>query len=90
VANIDARSSNRDVVVDTLMSANIPAAPVRTVDEVGLSEQRQGSFIRMVDAGNSRWPLLELPFRLSRMRNYELRPIEALGAANAQFARPRS
>jgi crotonobetainyl-CoA:carnitine CoA-transferase CaiB-like acyl-CoA transferase len=89
-ADIDARSSNRDVVVDTLMRANIPAVPVRTVDEVGLSEQRQGNFIRMVDAGNSRWPLLELPFRMSRMREYELRPIEALGAANAQFARPRS
>jgi crotonobetainyl-CoA:carnitine CoA-transferase CaiB-like acyl-CoA transferase len=87
-ANIEPRSSDRDMVVDTLVKANIPAAPVRTVDEVGLSEQRQGSFIRMVDAGDSRWPLLELPFRLSRMREYELRPIEALGAANAQFARP--
>jgi crotonobetainyl-CoA:carnitine CoA-transferase CaiB-like acyl-CoA transferase len=89
-ANIDPRIRNRDEVVAALLKAGIPAAPVRTVDEVGRSEQRQGSFIRMVDAGNSRWPLLELPFRLSRMRNYELRPIEALGAANAQFARPRS
>jgi crotonobetainyl-CoA:carnitine CoA-transferase CaiB-like acyl-CoA transferase len=89
-ANIESKSCNRDVVVDTLVRANIPAAPVRTVDEVGLSEQRKGSFIRMVDAGNSRWPLLELPFRLSRMRDYELRPIEALGAANAQFSHPRS
>jgi crotonobetainyl-CoA:carnitine CoA-transferase CaiB-like acyl-CoA transferase len=86
-ANIEPESRNRDEVVDALVAANIPAAPVRTVDEVGLSEQRKGSFIRMVDAGNSRWPLLELPFRLSRMRDYELRPIEALGAANAQFAR---
>jgi crotonobetainyl-CoA:carnitine CoA-transferase CaiB-like acyl-CoA transferase len=89
-ANIESKSSNRDDVVDALVTANIPAAPVRTVDEVGLSEQRKGSFIRMVDAGNSRWPLLELPFRLSRMRDYELRPIEALGAANAQFSRTSS
>jgi crotonobetainyl-CoA:carnitine CoA-transferase CaiB-like acyl-CoA transferase len=87
-ANIEPRSNDRHVVVDRLVQANIPAAPVRTVDEVGLSEQRQGSFIRMVDAGDNRWPLLELPFRLSRMRDYELQPIEALGAANAQFARP--
>jgi crotonobetainyl-CoA:carnitine CoA-transferase CaiB-like acyl-CoA transferase len=89
-ANIESKSRNRDDVVDALVTANIPAAPVRTVDEVGLSEQRKGSFIRMVDAGNSRWPLLELPFRLSRMRDYELRPIEALGAANAQFSRTSS
>jgi crotonobetainyl-CoA:carnitine CoA-transferase CaiB-like acyl-CoA transferase len=89
-ANIESKSRNRDDVVDALVTAKIPAAPVRTVDEVGLSEQRKGSFIRMVDAGNSRWPLLELPFRLSRMRDYALRPIEALGAANAQFSRTRS
>ena len=89
-ANIESKSRNRDDVVDALVTANIPAAPVRTVDEVGLSEQRKGSFIRMVDAGDSRWPLLELPFRLSRMRDYELRPIEALGAANAQFSRTSS
>jgi crotonobetainyl-CoA:carnitine CoA-transferase CaiB-like acyl-CoA transferase len=86
-ANIAPESRNRDEVVKALVAANIPAAPIRTVDEVGLSERHKGGFIRMVDAGNSRWPLLELPFRLSRMRDYELRPIEALGAANAQFAR---
>jgi crotonobetainyl-CoA:carnitine CoA-transferase CaiB-like acyl-CoA transferase len=86
-ANIGSRSCNRDVVVAALVKAKIPASPVRTVDEVGLSEQRPGGFIRMVNAGNSRWALLELPFRLSRMRDYELRPIEALGAANAQFSR---
>ena len=84
-ANVDPKLRDRDDVVDALVTARIPAAPVRTVDEVGLSEQ--GNFIRMVDTGNSRWPLLELPFRLSRMQNYELRPIGALGAANAQFAR---
>ena len=89
-ANIESKSLDRDDVVDALVTANIPAAPVRTVDEVGVSEQRNGGFIRMVDTGKSRWPLLELPFRLSRMRDYELRPIEALGAANAQLARPRS
>jgi crotonobetainyl-CoA:carnitine CoA-transferase CaiB-like acyl-CoA transferase len=88
-ANIEPKSRDRDDVVDALVTAKIPAAPVRTVDEVGVSEQRKGSFIRMVDTDNSQWPLLELPFRLSRMRDYELRPIEALGAANAQFARPR-
>jgi crotonobetainyl-CoA:carnitine CoA-transferase CaiB-like acyl-CoA transferase len=89
-ANIAPESRNRDEVVKALVAANIPAAPIRTVDEVGLSERHKGGFIRMVDAGNSRWPLLELPFRLSRMRDYELRPIEALGAANAQFARSGS
>ena len=67
------------------MDAGIPAAPVYTIDEVGLSEQRPGGFIRMVDAGDSRWPLLELPFRLARMREYDLRPISALGEANEQF-----
>jgi len=76
----------REDVVAALMTSGISAAAVHSIDEVGLSEQRKGGFIRMVDAGKSRWPLLELPFRLSRMRDYELRPIGALGAANAQFA----
>ena len=82
---IDTKSRTRTNVAVALMDAGIPAAPVYTIDEVGLSEQRPGGFIRMVDAGDSRWPLLELPFRLARMREYDLRPISALGEANEQF-----
>jgi crotonobetainyl-CoA:carnitine CoA-transferase CaiB-like acyl-CoA transferase len=78
-------SASRDAVADGLLNAGIPAAPVRTIDEVGIAEQRQGGFIRMVDAGISQWPLLELPFTLSRMRDYKLRPIGGLGTANAEF-----
>ena len=73
------------MVVDALLKAGIPAAPIRTIEEVGIAEQRKGGFIRMVDAGISQWPLLELPFTLTRMRDYELRPIGGLGTANAQF-----
>lgn len=82
---IETKSRARAEVAAVLMDAGIPAAAVYTIDEVGVSEQRPGGFIRMVGAGKSRWPLLELPFRLSRMRDYDLRPIEALGAANEQF-----
>jgi crotonobetainyl-CoA:carnitine CoA-transferase CaiB-like acyl-CoA transferase len=83
-ARIEPKSSMRQKVVETFLSANIPAAPVRSVDEVGSSER--GKFIRMVKAGDNLWPLLELPFKLSRMQTYELRPIEALGGANKDFA----
>ena len=82
---LDPRALAREDVAAALMKSGVPAAAVHSIDEVGLSEQRKGGFIRMVDAGNSRWPLLQLPFRLSRMRDYELRPIGALGAANEQF-----
>jgi crotonobetainyl-CoA:carnitine CoA-transferase CaiB-like acyl-CoA transferase len=84
-AGIDLKTSTREKIVDVLVAANIPAAPVRTVDEVGASER--GHFIRMVKQGENLWPLLELPFRLSRMQTYKLRPIEALGGANNDFAR---
>jgi crotonobetainyl-CoA:carnitine CoA-transferase CaiB-like acyl-CoA transferase len=87
-ANCDAAAHTRDEVAATLMGVGIPAAPVRTIDEVGCSEQKPGGFIRLVDAGPSRWPLLELPFRLSRMPDYDLKPIGALGTANAEFTRP--
>ena len=82
---IELKTSTRQKVVDTLVEANIPAAPVRTVDEVGAAER--GHFIRMVKKGDHSWPLLELPFKLSRMQKYELRPIEALGSANKDFVR---
>jgi len=82
---IEPASSTRQTIVDALIAANIPAAPVRSVDEVGASER--GHFIRMVKRGDHSWPLLEMPFRLSRMQTYELRPIEALGGANKDFAR---
>ncbi len=85
-AGIEPQSSTRQEIVDTLVAADIPAAPVRTVDEVGASER--GHFIRMVKKGDNSWPLLELPFKLSRMQKYELRPIEALGGANKDFAHP--
>jgi crotonobetainyl-CoA:carnitine CoA-transferase CaiB-like acyl-CoA transferase len=84
-AKVELSSSTRQQVVEILIAAGIPAAPVRTVDEVGASER--GKFIRMVKSGNNLWPLLELPFKLSRMQKYELRPIEALGGANKDFAR---
>lgn len=84
-AGIELNSSTRQQIVEMLVKANIPAAPIRTVDEVGLSER--GRFIRMVKKGEHSWPLLELPFKLSRMQEYDLRPIEALGAANRDFAR---
>jgi crotonobetainyl-CoA:carnitine CoA-transferase CaiB-like acyl-CoA transferase len=83
-ATIETKSSTREKVVETLLAANIPAAPVRSVDEVGASER--GKFIRMVKSGSNLRPLLELPFKLSRMQTYELRPIEALGGANKDFA----
>jgi len=84
-AGIELKSSTRQKIVDALVTANIPAAPVRTVDEVGASER--GHFIRMVKKGENLWPLLELPFKLSRMQKYDLRPIEALGGANKDFVR---
>jgi crotonobetainyl-CoA:carnitine CoA-transferase CaiB-like acyl-CoA transferase len=84
-AGIELKSSTRQKIVDELVMANIPAAPVRTVDEVGASER--GHFIRMVKKGENLWPLLELPFKLSRMQKYDLRPIEALGGANKDFVR---
>lgn len=84
------QAASRDAVTAALRKADIPAAPVHTINEIGESEQRRGGFIRMVNAGTRRWPLLELPFRLSRMRDYELKPIGELGDANAQFARQAS
>lgn len=84
-AGLEPTSSTRQTIVDALVAAKIPAAPVRSVDEVGASER--GHFIRMVKKGENLWPLLELPFRLSRTQKYELRPIEALGGANKDFAR---
>jgi crotonobetainyl-CoA:carnitine CoA-transferase CaiB-like acyl-CoA transferase len=86
-AGVEPTSSTRQTIVDALVAANIPAAPVRSVDEVGATER--GRFIRMVKRGEHSWPLLEMPFRLSRMQKYELRPIEALGGANKDFA-PRA
>ena len=87
---IEAKTQSRAEVVAALCKAGIPAAAVHTVDEIGVSERQAGGFIRMVDAGSRRWPLLELPFRLSRMRDYELRPIGELGNANPQFVRKAS
>ncbi len=84
-AGLEPTSSTRQTIVDALVAAKIPAAPVRSVDEVGASER--GHFIRMVKKGENLWPLLELPFRLSRTQKYELRPIEALGGVNKDFAR---
>jgi crotonobetainyl-CoA:carnitine CoA-transferase CaiB-like acyl-CoA transferase len=89
-SNVEPKTTSRDDAVAALRTAGIPAASVRTIDEVGESEQQAGGFIRMVSAGNRRWPLLELPFRLSRMRDYELKPIGELGNVNAQFAREAS
>ena len=85
--NCDAARLSRDEVAAMLMEHGIPSAPIRTIDEVGRSEQEIGGFIRLVNAGKSRWPLLELPFRLSRMPDYDLRPIGGLGTANAEFNR---
>ena len=73
----------REKIVETLLAAGIPAASVRSVDEVGAAER--GKFIRMVKSGSNLRPLLELPFKLSRMQTYDLRPIEALGGANKDF-----
>jgi crotonobetainyl-CoA:carnitine CoA-transferase CaiB-like acyl-CoA transferase len=83
----DPTGLTRDAVAAALIEAGIANAPVRTVDEVARSEQQSGGFIRIVNVGNSRWPLLELPFRLSRMPSYDLKPIGGLGAANAELAR---
>jgi crotonobetainyl-CoA:carnitine CoA-transferase CaiB-like acyl-CoA transferase len=88
--NIEAKTLPRADVVAALLKAGIPAAAVHTIDEIGVSQRQPGGFIRMVDAGPRRWPLLELPFRLSRMRDYELRPIGELGNANPQFVRKAS
>jgi crotonobetainyl-CoA:carnitine CoA-transferase CaiB-like acyl-CoA transferase len=85
LASIVPANADRSTVAEHLMSRGIPAAPVRTIDEVGISEQQPGGFIRLVDTGKNRWPLLELPFRLSRMPHYELKTIGALGKANADF-----
>lgn len=81
-AEREAAEWDRADVVQTLAAAGIAAAPVSTVDEVGSREVRDGGMVRLVDAGPSRWPMLDLPFTLSRMRDYELKPIGALGAAN--------
>ena len=86
-AGVDASASTRVDVANSLLNQGLPAAPVRTVDEIAVSNQAEGGFIRMVQEGPSRWPLLEPPFRLSRMRDYSLSPIGALGAANQEFAR---
>lgn len=88
-ANIHASSSTRATIAQALMEQGIPAAPIRTVDEIGMSDQAEGGFIRMVQDGPNRWPLLEPPFRLSRMRDYALRPIGALGAANEDLLRAK-
>lgn len=83
----DAATQSRDDVTAALLKKGIPAAPVHTIDEIGRSEQQAGGFIRLVDAGKNRWPLLELPFRLSRMPEHDLKPIGALGNANPEFNR---
>ncbi|MBN9051059.1 MAG: CoA transferase [Rhizobiales bacterium] len=89
-AGIDPKASTRDETVAALFKHDLAAAPVRSVDEIGVSDQRDNGFIRMVQAGERRWPLLEPPFRLSRMRDYPLNPIGALGAANEDFRRTES
>jgi crotonobetainyl-CoA:carnitine CoA-transferase CaiB-like acyl-CoA transferase len=89
-ANIEAKTLPRADVVAALLKAGIPAAAVHTVDEIGVSQRQPGGFIRMVDTGPRRWPLLELPFQLSRMRDYALQPIGGLGNANPQFMRKAS
>jgi crotonobetainyl-CoA:carnitine CoA-transferase CaiB-like acyl-CoA transferase len=89
-ANIEAKTLPRADVVAALLKAGIPAAAVHTVDEIGVSQRQPGGFIRMVDTGPRRWPLLELPFQLSRMRDYALQPIGGLGNANPQFIRKAS
>jgi len=85
-AGLHAPRAQRSTIVHALVERGIPAAEVRTIDEVGISEQRPGGLIRLVDTDKSRWPLLELPFKLSRMPTYELKTIGALGKANAAFA----
>ena len=89
-ANIEAKTLPRADVVAALLKAGIPAAAVHTVDEIGVSQRQPGGFIRMVETGPRRWPLLELPFKLSRMRDYALQPIGGLGNANPQFIRKAS
>jgi crotonobetainyl-CoA:carnitine CoA-transferase CaiB-like acyl-CoA transferase len=84
-AGVAPNAACRDAVVAALVQLGIPAAAVRTIDEVCISEQQDGGFIRMVDTGMVRWPLLNLPFQLSRMHDYELRPIGGLGTANAEY-----
>lgn len=86
----EAARSDRDDVIRVLAVAEIPAAPISTVDEIGEREVRDGGLIRLVDAGPNRWPMLELPFKLSRMRDYDLKPISALGAANKTLVRRAS
>ena len=86
-SGFDAATQSRDDVTAALVKKGMPAAPVRTIDEIGRSEQQTGGFIRLVDAGKSRWPLLELPFQLSRMPEHDLKPIGPLGNANAEFSR---
>jgi crotonobetainyl-CoA:carnitine CoA-transferase CaiB-like acyl-CoA transferase len=85
--NVQPSAAARNAVVTAFVELGIPAAAVRTIDEVGIAERRDGGFIRMVDAGKFRWPLLELPFRLSRMPDYELKPIDGLGMMNAEYFR---
>ena len=88
-AHTDAKSLPRRDVVAALLTARIPAAEsIRLTRSV--SERRAGGFIRMVEVGERCWPLLELPFKLSRMRDYDLQPIGKLGNANPQFVRKAS
>ena len=72
-----------------LAVAEIPAAPIALSMKLA-NEVRDGGLIRLVDAGPNRWPMLELPFKLSRMRDYDLKPISALGAANKTLVRRAS
>lgn len=88
-AALDPAAATRDAVAQALMDAGIPATPVRSIDEIGCIEQRPGGLIRMVEAGARNWPLLELPFRLSRMGQYDLKPIGPLGNANGEFRADR-
>jgi len=85
-ADIDPGSVTREQAAMALLARGIPAASIRAVDEVGRLESRTGGMIRMVDCGRSCWPLIELPFNLSRMPHYDLKPIGSLGEANRELA----
>jgi crotonobetainyl-CoA:carnitine CoA-transferase CaiB-like acyl-CoA transferase len=89
-AKIDLPTMDRAELVDALAKLGISSAAVRTIGEVGTAETLQGGLIRLVQDGRRRWPLLELPFGMSRMSTYELRPVSSLGAANAKFVRAAS